>query len=161
MRTARQANSAASADFLRINRRSDSHPISRSNSAPSAKTKKPPKIGALMIGQGKHNWEAVMPAERGAVDPAASRREAAPSARHILVVDDDQAMLAMLTEYLEGENFRVSGVTDGNAMAQVMREEDVDLIILDMKLGADDGLDLMRRLSNPPEAPIIIITGHR
>ena len=102
-----------------------------------------------------------MPAERGAVDPAASRREAAPSARHILVVDDDQAMLAMLTEYLEGENFRVSGVTDGNAMAQVMREEDVDLIILDMKLGADDGLDLMRRLSSPPEAPIIIITGHR
>lgn len=83
------------------------------------------------------------------------------AASHILIVDDDPNMRSMLTEYLEGENFRVSAVADGQAMASVLSETAVDLIILDMKLGGEDGLDLMRGLGSPPQAPIIVVTGHR
>jgi two-component system OmpR family response regulator len=82
-------------------------------------------------------------------------------AKHIVVVDDDRAMRDMLADYLESQNFRVTAVADGQAMSGVLRERPVDLIILDMKLAHEDGLDVMRRLGSPPEAPIIIITGHR
>lgn len=99
-----------------------------------------------------------MLAERHHADPL-SRSSLVTS--QVLVVDDDPAMREMLTRYLEGENFRVSAVVDGDGMARMLREAAVDLIILDMKLGAEDGFDLMRRLGSPPEAPIIVITGHR
>ncbi|WEX91302.1 response regulator [Sinorhizobium garamanticum] len=81
--------------------------------------------------------------------------------RHILVVDDDPAMRAMIADYLRSQNFRVSAVADGAGMSRVLRGGAVDLIILDMKLAHEDGLELMRRLGSPPEAPIIIVTGHR
>ncbi|MGE0799527.1 MAG: response regulator [Lautropia sp.] len=84
-----------------------------------------------------------------------------PAAIHVLIVDDDPNMRSMLADYLEGESFRVSAVADGKAMALVLLENPVDLIILDMKLGAEDGLDLMRGLGSPPPAPIIVVTGHR
>jgi two-component system, OmpR family, response regulator len=81
--------------------------------------------------------------------------------KHILVVDDDPAMRGMIADYLGNRNFRVSAVADGEGMAQVRRDSVVDLVILDMKLAREDGLDLMRRLGSPPVAPVIVITGHR
>ncbi|MER9682869.1 winged helix-turn-helix domain-containing protein [Mesorhizobium sp. M0184] len=67
----------------------------------------------------------------------------------------------MLTNYLESQNFRVSAVADSRAMSRVLNEKPVDLMILDMRLADEDGFDIMRQLGSPPEAPIIIITGHR
>ncbi|MER9617634.1 winged helix-turn-helix domain-containing protein [Mesorhizobium sp. M0207] len=67
----------------------------------------------------------------------------------------------MLTNYLESQNFRVSAVADSRAMSRVLNEKPVDLMILDMRLADEDGFDVMRQLGSPPEAPIIIITGHR
>ena len=84
-----------------------------------------------------------------------------PAATHVLIVDDDPGMRGMLAEYLEGEGLRVSAVADGKTMARVLLENPVDLMVLDMKLGAEDGLDLMRGLGSPPKAPIIVVTGHR
>lgn len=104
-----------------------------------------------------------MLAERRSRHPESSKSETAPgaTAKHILVVDDDPTMRGMIARYLEGENFRVSAVADGRAMSCVLRDKPVDLIILDMKLAHEDGLDLMRRLGSPPESPVIVITGHR
>lgn len=82
-------------------------------------------------------------------------------ARHILVVDDDPTMRHMIADYLTDQRYRVSAVGDGDAMARILRDKPVDLIVLDMKLANEDGLDLLRRLGSPPEAPVIIITGHR
>ena len=82
-------------------------------------------------------------------------------ARHILVVDDDPTMRHMIANYLTDQRYRVSAVGDGEAMARILRDKPVDLIVLDMKLANEDGLDLLRRLGSPPEAPVIIITGHR
>ncbi|WP_352490193.1 MULTISPECIES: response regulator [unclassified Mesorhizobium] len=87
--------------------------------------------------------------------------EQAAAPRHILVVDDDAEIREMLTNYLESENFRVSAVADSRAMSRVLNEKPVDLMILDMRLADEDGFDVMRQLGSPPEAPIIIITGHR
>ena len=54
--------------------------------------------------------------------------EAFPSIRptsagkHLLIVDDDPAMRSMLTEYLEGENFKVTAVADGDSMTRALRK---------------------------------------
>lgn len=104
-----------------------------------------------------------MLAEENAHDPQSQKRgtPGAAAMRHILVVDDDPAMRDMITDYLESQNFRVNAVADGAGMSRVLRGGAVDLIILDMKLAHEDGLELMRRLGSPPDAPIIIVTGHR
>jgi two-component system, OmpR family, response regulator len=87
--------------------------------------------------------------------------DATTAAKHMLVVDDDPAMRDMVASYLEGRGFRVSTVSDGHAVTRVVNREPIDLIILDLQLGQEDGLDLMRRLGDQSDVPIIVITGHR
>jgi two-component system, OmpR family, response regulator len=81
--------------------------------------------------------------------------------KHVVVVDDDPAMREMIVEYLKGPGFRVTGVSDGRAMTQVISNEPPALVILDLKLEREDGLDLMRRLGEQSDVPVIVITGHR
>src|SRR5262245_29708149 len=81
--------------------------------------------------------------------------------KHVLVVDDDPSMRDVIGNYLEGQNFQLSAVSDGRGMARVLADRPVDLIILDLKLSNEDGLDLMRGLGGRSEVPIILVTGHR
>src|SRR5262245_65285038 len=81
--------------------------------------------------------------------------------RHVLVVDDDPSMREVIGSYLESKNFKVSAVSDGRGMARVLADTAVDLIILDLKLTNEDGLDLLRRLGSGSDVPIILVTGHR
>jgi two-component system, OmpR family, response regulator len=81
--------------------------------------------------------------------------------RHVLVVDDDPSMRDVIGTYLQGQNFHVTAVSDGRGMARALADKAVDLIILDLKLANEDGLDLMRGLGGQPDIPIILITGHR
>ena len=67
-------------------------------------------------------------------------------AKHLLVVDDDPAMRDIIGTFLAERDFRVSTAADGKEMARILARDPVDLIILDLKLGDEDGLDLMRRL---------------
>jgi DNA-binding response OmpR family regulator len=80
---------------------------------------------------------------------------------HVLVVDDDPSMREVIGSYLESKNFQISAVPDGRGMARVLAEKPVDLIILDLKLSAEDGLDLLRRVGSDSDVPIILVTGHR
>jgi two-component system, OmpR family, response regulator len=85
----------------------------------------------------------------------------APAEKHVLVVDDDPVMRDMIAAYLRDRGLRVSTVADGGTVARVVGAERVDLIVLDLKLGQEDGLDVMRRLGDQRDVPIIVITGQR
>jgi two-component system phosphate regulon response regulator OmpR len=80
---------------------------------------------------------------------------------HILVVDDDTKTRQMLSRYFEGEGFRVSTASDGVAMRQCMASKAVDLVLLDLVLPGEDGLQLAReiRAGARPDIGIIMITG--
>ena len=80
--------------------------------------------------------------------------------KHVLVVDDDSAMREMIAEYLAGEAFQVSAVADGSAMKRVLAEKPVDLVVLDVRLADEDGLELMRGRESA-DVPVIVVTGHR
>ena len=81
--------------------------------------------------------------------------------KHVLAVDDDPAMRELIAGYLSSRGFRVSTAAGGEDMARVIGQNVVDLIVLDLKLAGQDGLQLVRELRTRSNVPIIIITGHR
>jgi two-component system OmpR family response regulator len=80
--------------------------------------------------------------------------------KHVLVVDDDPDMRDVIGAYLESENFQVSAAADGKTMSRILAERSADLIVLDLKLAGEDGLELMRGRGTA-DVPVIVITGHR
>nr|WP_281411483.1 response regulator [Enterovirga sp. DB1703] len=77
------------------------------------------------------------------------------------MVDDDASMRHLVSDYLASNAFEVSAVADGDAMDRVLAQKAADLIVLDLQLRNENGLDLMRRLDGRADAPIILITGSR
>jgi two-component system OmpR family response regulator len=80
---------------------------------------------------------------------------------HVLAVDDDPGIREVIAEYLGQNEFRVTAVASGRAMQKVLADEVVDLILLDLKLQAEDGMALARSLRDESAIPIIMLTGRR
>ena len=81
--------------------------------------------------------------------------------KHVLTVDDDATMRAMVADYLRDRGFRATAAADGQAMQSALAQGDVDLVILDLKLAGEEGLDLLRKLRTRSGVPVIVVTGHR
>jgi DNA-binding response OmpR family regulator len=80
------------------------------------------------------------------------------SAGSILVVDDDEAVRVLLTRYLEMEGFQVEQVPDGGRALAAIAASQPDLVLLDLMLPAQDGLDILTRLRRDSEVPVILLT---
>ena len=80
---------------------------------------------------------------------------------HILVVDDDAAMRELMAEYLGENDMRVSTAASGTEMAAALSDDLIDLVILDLRLGGEDGMQLARGLRDASAIPVIIVTGKR
>ena len=79
--------------------------------------------------------------------------------QHILVVDDDPAMRELLDVYLSENDFRVSVAEGGARMAELLQTEAIDLVILDLRLRGEDGMQLARELRTTSRIPVIIVSG--
>jgi two-component system OmpR family response regulator len=79
----------------------------------------------------------------------------------ILVVEDDPIMQHMVINYLEQHDMRVVAASKPQDVARRFAESDPNLIILDLRLGQEDGLDLLREIRSRSDVPVIITTGHR
>lgn len=89
----------------------------------------------------------------------ASTRSSPPGLSHVLAVDDDPAIREALSDYLARQDFRVTVVPDGRSMQAVLTREVVDLVILDVRLQAEDGMAIARRLRESSAISIIMLTG--
>jgi two-component system OmpR family response regulator len=78
---------------------------------------------------------------------------------HILALDDDADIRRVLHEYLTGQDFRVSTVSRGQEMLSILESEPVDLLLLDLRLPGEDGLDLARQVREISRVPILILSG--
>lgn len=78
---------------------------------------------------------------------------------HVLVVDDEPRIRAMLRRYLAGEGFQVSEAADGAEMRAALDREAIDLVLLDLVMPGEDGLSLARYIRQHSGIPIIILTG--
>jgi two-component system OmpR family response regulator len=77
---------------------------------------------------------------------------------HILLVDDDPDIAALLTQYLQRFKFTTSVAEDAHAMRTVLDRACVDLIVLDWMLPGTDGLQLARELRRNTRIPVIMLT---
>lgn len=77
----------------------------------------------------------------------------------ILIVDDDPRICRVLQRYLTTAGYRVLLAGDGSEMREVMRMQETDLVILDLQLPGEHGLDLARELRQKSNVGIIIVTG--
>ena len=79
----------------------------------------------------------------------------------ILVVDDDSAMREMVVNSLKDHHIAAAGVAGGQEMARHLATNDPSLVLLDLRLGQNNGLDLLREIRLRSDVPVIIITGDR
>jgi two-component system OmpR family response regulator len=79
----------------------------------------------------------------------------------IFIVEDDPVMLRMVGDYLEQQNMRAVSASGRQEMFHHFAATEPDLVVLDLRLGHEDGLDLLREIRSRSDVPIIIITGDR
>lgn len=79
----------------------------------------------------------------------------------ILVVDDEEFIRNSLEEILRLEGYEVLAVGNGELALAALQRETIDLMLLDLKMPAMDGMEVMRgALKTSPETRIILLTGH-
>ena len=94
-----------------------------------------------------------------AFDDYAAAFTAAPP--RILVVDDDPSFRGMMLSYLEEQGLRTAAAAGRQETLRQIASHGTDLVLLDLKLGQDDGLQLLREVRASSNVPVIISTGSR
>ncbi|RTL72166.1 MAG: response regulator transcription factor [Hyphomicrobiales bacterium] len=80
------------------------------------------------------------------------------NAAHILIVDDDQRIRDLLARYLFEQGFRITTACDANTARNAMRGLAFDVIILDVMMPGESGLELARELKSISNIPICMLT---
>jgi two-component system, OmpR family, response regulator len=78
-----------------------------------------------------------------------------------LVIEDDSTMRHLVTNYLQSHDIRAISTSSREEVAELLARNQPDLVVLDLRLGQDDGLDLLREIRTSSDVPVIIMTGHR
>ena len=84
-----------------------------------------------------------------------------PLTPHVLAIDDDAAMRQLIADYLRENDLRVTTVATGADMENILAEHAIDVVVLDLRLGAEDGMQLARKLRESSDIPIIILSGRQ
>ena len=76
----------------------------------------------------------------------------------ICLIDDDQNILASLSLALKSEKFDVETYSDGIAGLEALKDNNFDIAILDIKMPRLDGLEVLQKLRNSSDIPVIFLT---
>jgi two-component system OmpR family response regulator len=77
---------------------------------------------------------------------------------HVLVVDDDREIRALLKKFLAKHGFNIETAGDGREATKALQDWRIDLIVLDIMLPGEDGLQICRRVRATSNIPIIMLT---
>lgn len=77
---------------------------------------------------------------------------------YLLVVDDDPELRELMAEYLTRQGFEVLAVEDGAAMDRAIADRAPDLVVLDLMLPDENGLDIAKRIKGKLNLPIIMVS---
>jgi len=78
--------------------------------------------------------------------------------KHILVVDDDDRIRELIKEYLDNNNFYTTTAKDAEDAKNKIKLIKFDLIILDIMMPGQNGLDLTKEIKYSSDQPIILLT---
>ena len=76
----------------------------------------------------------------------------------VMIVDDDPALLELLTDYLERLGHRVVGVADGQQAGRVFVDVSPDIVLLDVTMPGLDGWQVLGSLRAASQVPVIMLT---
>ena len=76
----------------------------------------------------------------------------------VLMIDDDEKLVALVTEYLEPQGFEIATAHDGRTGLDAARSTSPDLVVLDLMLPEMDGLEVCRRLRRDSAVPVLMLT---
>jgi two-component system response regulator HydG len=80
----------------------------------------------------------------------------------VLIVDDDPEFSRTLKDILQSTGYHVKTEEDPEKVLAHMEQEYQLVVILDLKLGATDGLDVLKKVRDRyPEKPVVLVTGYR
>lgn len=77
----------------------------------------------------------------------------------VLIVDDNEDMRQLLTSGLERDGYIVTSAVDGRDMFSSLNNSLPDVILLDVGLPGESGLNLMQKIREKTQAPIIVVSG--
>ena len=78
--------------------------------------------------------------------------------KRVLLVDDDEKLRKLVTEYLEGYGFHVTALPDGLSVLSTIRNESPEIVILDIMLPGKDGLEVLKEIRAELSVPVIMLT---
>jgi len=80
---------------------------------------------------------------------------------HVLAIDDDPVIRELIADYLGENDLHVTTVATGDEMARALSEHAIDVIVLDLGLAGEDGMELARKVRAESTIPIIMVTGRK
>ena len=78
--------------------------------------------------------------------------------KSVLIVDDDAKLRSLLEEYLQGYGFITMSLPDGSRVISTIDAESPDIVILDIMLGKENGLDFLKEIRHRFSVPVIMLT---
>ena len=84
--------------------------------------------------------------------------QAITQTKHILLIDDDQELAELLTEYLACENIKVTSCLDGASGLAKAFDDCFDLILLDVMMPVLNGFEVLKALGGSHKTPILMLT---
>ena len=89
------------------------------------------------------------------------KRDNAMKNIRLLLVDDEEEFVKTLSERLQMRNLDPDAVHDGDQALSFIQENELDVIVLDLKMPGIDGIEVLKRIKEVhPNIEVIILTGH-
>ena len=89
------------------------------------------------------------------------RQSSTEAEARILVIDDDETICSLFKDTLEDAGYKVTAVTDSYEGLELVKNEDYDLVFLDLKMPGLDGAELLGQIrAVKPEMPVTVVTGY-
>lgn len=89
------------------------------------------------------------------------RQSSAKVAASILVIDDDETICSLFKDALEESGHLVTTVNESSKGLELVKDQDFDIVFLDLKMPVMDGVELFKQLKiAKPKLPVTIITGY-
>lgn len=81
-----------------------------------------------------------------------------PNSKPILLIDDDEPLRDLVTEYLQGYGFTVKTLPDGIRAVETVAADPPALIILDVMMPGPDGFEVLQKLRAHSQTPVVMLT---